>query len=70
MKEFLQHPFCNGFFILCVFITAEISWQKKLNFFTKLGESADFHLPDAEKNRVDKSLLLNLLYFCFIKIQL
>jgi len=44
--------------------SAEISWQKKLNFFTKLGESADFHLPDAEKNRVDKSLHLN--YYIFV----
>jgi|GEM_PF-4768298 len=54
---------------MCVYNRRNIM-AKKLNFFTKLGESADFRLPDAEKNRVDKSLRLNLLYFCFIKIQL
>jgi len=47
-----------------VFITAEISWQKKFNFFTKSGESACFDLPDAEKNRVDKSLHPN--YYNFV----
>jgi hypothetical protein len=39
-------------------------WQKKINFFTKLGETACFCLPDAEKNMGDKSSGLN--YYIFV----
>jgi len=48
---------------MCVYHLRNIL-QKRFNFFAKLGESACFRLPDAEKNRVNKSLHLN--YYIFV----